>query len=509
MHRTPYKPADFEPFALAAVMRKLDVLEFGRVRDDPARVRPAHPGLERYAEHALAQYLAAAKSLDSEEELLPDPKYWVRQSKTTTDPHGNRTVYELRVWGRCYANRERTVCELRLLRFGSVRPGRRGRSEREPAEVSMAAYIAAHGGRAAEPTRWGDEHNVQGAVTPERVRVVEIGCLDGSVRSLFDGTPDEARAAYQRLAAPRLRATVDAVHRRPGAGCATCRLTATCPNLQRTPGILGITDSSRPRLTLSVTDLRRYANCPAQEHLRRIHLPYDKDIEHDRHVARGHAVHAWLQHLHARTPQRPCTVADAPANRTDWRVDDWHLTGDDAELGARLIARHAAVCPLRHADPGTTAIAEQLLTFHDPQADVVLVAKPDLLYHSGGSVVWRETKSTKYRTPRGGKDILEQYPQAALALVLLAEGVLGGDAHRSRVEVEVLRPSGPDLELVSPHQADRVATARQVIHDLAAPWHRDRTSAPNPGRRCARCEVARWCPATAARPASSPSSELQ
>ncbi|MFE3644259.1 PD-(D/E)XK nuclease family protein [Streptomyces sp. NPDC059169] len=509
VHRTPYKPADFEPFALAAVMRKLDVLEFGRVRDDPARVRPAHPGLERYAEHALAQYLAAARSLDSEEELLPDPKYWVRQSKTTTDPHGNRTVYELRVWGRCYANRERTVCELRLLRFGSVRPGRRGRNERDPAEVSMAAYVAAHGGRAAGPTRWGDEHNVQGAVTPQRVRVVEIGCLDGSVRPLFDGTPDEARAAYQRLAAPRLRGTVDAVHRRPGPGCATCRLTATCPGLQRTPGILGITDSSRPRRTLSVTDLRRYANCPAQEHLRRIHLPYDKDIEHDRHVARGHAVHAWLQHLHARTPQRPCTVADAPANRTDWRVDDWHLTGDDAELGARLIARHAAVCPLRHADPGTTAIAEQLLTFHDPQADVVLVAKPDLLYHSGGSVVWREIKSTKYRTPRGGKDILEQYPQAALALVLLAEGVLGGDARRSRVEVEILRPSGPDLELVSPRQADRVATARQVIHDLAAPWHRDRTSAPNPGRRCARCEVARWCPATAARPASSPSSELQ
>ncbi|MEV5615895.1 PD-(D/E)XK nuclease family protein [Streptomyces bacillaris] len=508
MHRTHYKPADFEPFALATVMRRLDVLEFGRVREDPTRVRPSHPGLERYAEHAVDQYLAAVKSLDPGGELLPDPQYWVRQSRTAADPHGNRTVYELRVWGRCYANRERTVCELRLLRFGSAQPGKRGSGERDPAEIAMAAYVAAYGGRAAEPTRWRDEHSVRDAVTPQRVRVVEIGCLDGSVGPLFDGTPDEAEAAYRRLAAPRLRATVDAVHRRPGSGCVTCRLTAGCPDLPRTPGILGIKDFSRPRRTLSVTDLRRYANCPAQEHLRRIHLPYDKDIEHNHHVARGHAVHAWLQRLHARTPRRPCTVADAPAERTDWRVDDWHLTGDDAELGARLIARHAAVCPLRHADPGTTPIAERLLTFYDPEADVVLTAKPDLLYRSRGSVVWREIKSTKYRRPLGNKDVLEQYPQAALALVLLAEGMLGGDVRHSRVEVEILRPSGPDLELVSPRQADRIATARQVIRDLAAPWHGDRRSNPNPGRHCVRCEVARWCPAADTLPVSSPSSGL-
>ncbi|MEU6816103.1 PD-(D/E)XK nuclease family protein [Streptomyces sp. NPDC046860] len=506
-HRTPYKPADYESFALAAVMRRLDTVEFGHPRDDPARVRPSHPGLERYAEHAAAQYLDAVKSLDPRAELLPDPQYWVKQSRTAARGQGTPTVYEMKVWGRCYASRDRAVCELRLLRFGSVQPGRRGPAERDPAEVAMAAYIAAHGGRAPEPTRWSDAHDVHSAVTPKRVRVVEIGCLDGSVRPpLFDGTPQEAEAAYHKLAAPRLRATVDAVDRRPGPGCATCKLAASCPDLVRTPGILQIADGARPRRTLSVTDLRRYANCPAQEHLRRIHLPYDKDIEHDHHVVRGHAVHAWLQHLHARTPQRPCTPDDTPADRSDWAVGDWHLTGDDAELGARLIARHAAVCPLRHADPDAALVAERLLTFHDTQADVVLVAKPDLLYRSGGSVVWREVKSTKYRTPRGDKDILELYPQAALALVLLADGALGGDVRRSRVEVEILRPTGPDLELVSPRQADRVATARQVLHDLAAPWHADRTSAPNPGTHCARCEVSRWCPAA---PSSSVSSSLQ
>ncbi|MFC4329216.1 PD-(D/E)XK nuclease family protein [Streptomyces andamanensis] len=495
-HRTPYKPDDLETFALAPVMRRLDLLEFGRIRDDPARVRPSHPGLERFAEHAAAQYLAAAESLDPEGRLLPDHKYWVRQTRTPADSGGGRTVYELRAWGRCYADRERTVCELRLLRFGSVRRGGRPRAGRDPAETAMAAYVAAYGGRAAEPARWGDEHEVQDVTAPRRIRVVEIGCLDGSVgEPLFDGTPEEAEAAYRRLAAPRLRATVDAVHRRPGPGCAACRLTASCPDLPRAPGVLGVADVSRPRRTLSVTDLRRYAKCPAQEHLRRLHLPYDEGLEHDRHVTRGHAVHAWLQRLHERTPRRPCTPADAPADPTDWEADGWHLTGADAELGARLIGRHAAVCPLRHADPEAPVIAERLLAFQDPEADVVLVAKPDLVYRSGGAVVWREIKSTRYRAPRGDEDVLERYPQAALALVLLAQGVFGGDVRRSRVEVEVLRPTGSDLELVSPRQADRVATARRVIHGLAAPWHRDAISAPRPGQHCARCEVARWCPA--------------
>ena len=96
-----------------------------------------------------------------------------------------------------------------------------------------------------------------------------------------------------------------------------------------------------------------------------------------------------------------------------------------------------------------------------------MIAEPDLLYCDGGGWVWRETKTTRYIADRSGKDILEAYPQAALALVLLAEGALGGDPARSRVELEILRPTGPDLELISPGDPGRVAKAREVIASLA------------------------------------------
>ena len=125
----------------------------------------------------------------------------------------------------------------------------------------------------------------------------------------------------------------------------------------------------------------------------------------------------------------------------------------------------------------------------------MVLAKDAMLYWDGGGRVYRETKTTAYIAERSGKDVLEVYPQAALALVLLAEGALGGDPARSRVELEILRPTGPDLELISAGDPGRVAKAREVIASLAGPWHSDREFTANPEMmRCAGCEVAQWCP---------------
>jgi hypothetical protein len=329
------------------------------------------------------------------------------------------------------------------------------------------------------------------------VRILEVGCGDSSVAVLFEGTPDEALRLYDEQAKGRLRATVDATERRPGRSCASCRLAPSCPALPKVPGLLGVADVTRPRRTVSATDLRRHDKCPAQEHLRRLGLPRRLDIEYGSpHIRRGKAVHALLEHLHARTPHRPCTVADVPDHR-EWGIGEWHLTGRDAELGAQLMARHVAICPLKYADRDTPPRPEEILAFDDPAADTVVIAQPDLLYLDSGGWVWRETKTTKYTADRSGKDILEAYPQAALALVLLAEGVLGGNPSRVRVELEILRPTGPDLELISPSDPARVAKAREVLASFAAPWHADRTFAANPGKQCADCEVAHWCPSAA------------
>ena len=83
----------------------------------------------------------------------------------------------------------------------------------------------------------------------------------------------------------------------------------------------------------------------------------------------------------------------------------------------------------------------------------------------------------------------------ALGVVLLAEGALGGDKTFSRVELEILRPTGPDVHLIDPGDAAEVTRAREVLHKLAGAWHGDQRHEPRPGPECVTCEVSRWCPA--------------
>lgn len=515
-----FKSQDFEDFPLEPVMRALDLIEDGkagvaealdglsRASSEARRGRGEkrlHPGLVQWAAQAVTHYLEAALPAVQmpgvgQPALVPVRDEWVQQLDLGRLDESGVRMYELCAWGRRYQSPDGLFRELRLPRFGTVEG-----AEREPGEVAMAARVLAFGsparvaekrgtGAYAWSTRRGRPYLVQQGTLPSWVRVVEVGCGDGSARVLFEGDPDKAQREYEE-ARGRLRATVDSAERRPGRSCASCRLAPTCLDLHKVPGLLGIADATRPRRTLSVTDLRRHEKCPAQEHLRRLRLPRRLDIEYgSRAVQRGKAVHKLLEHLHARTPHRRCTLADVPDPR-GWGAGEWHLTGREAELGAQMMARHVAVCPLKYADRDMPLSREPVLAFDDPVSDTVVIAEPDLLYWDGGGRVWRETKTTGYIADRSGKDVLEVYPQAALALVLLAEGALGGDPARSRVELEILRPSGPDLELISAGDPGRVAKAREVIASLAGPWHSDREFTANPGeKRCADCEVAQWCP---------------
>jgi hypothetical protein len=134
------------------------------------------------------------------------------------------------------------------------------------------------------------------------------------------------------------------------------------------------------------------------------------------------------------------------------------------------------------------------LAVHDPQADVLVVAACDLLYEERGGVVLRETK-TASRAPSSGLDLLEKHPQLALGVLLLHSGVLGGDARRSRVELETLRPDGPSLEEFSPRDAATVERARAVLAGYSVPWAADSRyeALPRAGYACTDCEALSWC----------------
>ncbi|HUJ76644.1 MAG TPA: hypothetical protein VL359_17405, partial [bacterium] len=343
-----FKNPDFEDFPLEPVMRALDLIEDGKASVAEALSRAAsgagrgrggkrlHPGLAQWAAQAVTHYLEARlppvqmPGVGQPTVVPVVEDEWVQQLDVgRVDEHGVRMpdehgvrMYELCAWGRRYQSPDGLFRELRLPRFRTVEG-----AEREPGEVAMAARVLARGSRArvaeemgAGPYAWrtrrGRPYLVQEGTLPIWVRVVEVGCGDGSARVLFEGGPDNALREYEEDARGRLRATVDATERRPGRSCASCRLAPACLDLRKVPGLLGIADVTRPRRTLSVTDLRRHDKCPTQEHLRRLRLPRRLDIEYgSRAVQRGKAVHKLLEQLHARTPYRPCTLADVPDPR--------------------------------------------------------------------------------------------------------------------------------------------------------------------------------------------------
>lgn len=136
---------------------------------------------------------------------------------------------------------------------------------------------------------------------------------------------------------------------------------------------------------------------------------------------------------------------------------------------------------------------EPQLTFHDTAAQVIVIAKPDMLYLDEGSWMWREVKTTQKRR-WFHDDLLDEFPQLALGVLVLHEGLLGGNPAGARVELEVLRPDGAEIALIDPNDPERVEKARSVLHRMAEPWRADGIFEARPGQDCQWCPVSRWCP---------------
>ncbi|MFJ6184770.1 PD-(D/E)XK nuclease family protein [Streptomyces sp. NPDC092295] len=435
------------------------------------RTTPLHDGLRTWAEHGITMYEAAFPA-DPSRPLSEVAERWTYRYRPSGPDARTAEEYRFTVWGRCLASADGTYRELRL-------PVHR-LNRRLPPDgfIAAAALVLAEG--APGPL-------------PEHVRIVEFALLDGRTRELFDGSRAEALAFYREHGPDALAGILNGQEYRPGASCAACPYVRVCPALRTAPGVLGIEATGRPRRTWSVTNGRHYRACPARDHMRRLRLPAADSVEREVTAERGRALHAYLADRHGHGSPRPCT-AEVPEQ---WVPDGFVLPDHERALGVRLLRRHAAVCPLRCAKDGTDLRTEPRVVRHDTAADVVVIAEPDLLYRDVDSWVWRETK-TSAADWRSSRPLLELYPQLALAVLLVARGDLGGTPDRARVELEVLRPGGADLEIIDPFAPANRTAAEQVLRTMVAEWHGDDHYTPVPGRCCNRCEVARWCSASLA-----------
>ncbi|MFF5438461.1 PD-(D/E)XK nuclease family protein [Streptomyces achromogenes] len=468
----PRRRERLEHFTLGPFMAACDARNRAATSgSSPGRQRsaPLHDGLRAWSEHGTAMYEAAFPA-DPSCPLTEVAERWTYRYRPSGSDSRDTEEYHFTVWGRCLATSDGTHRELRL-------PVHRlGRTLPPDGFIAAAALVLAEG--------------VPGPL-PEHVRIVEFALLDGRTRQLFAGSRAQALALYREHGPTALADILNGQEYRPGPSCAECPYVRACPALRATPGLLGVEAEGRPRRTWSVTNGRNYRVCPARDHMRRLRLPVADSVERDATAERGRAVHAYLAHRHGHGSPRPCT-AEVP---DQWVPDGFDLPDHERVLGARLLRRHAAVCPLRCVQDGTDVRTEPRVVRHDTAADVVVIADPDLLYRDGNSWVWRETK-TSAAERRSSRPLLELYPQLALAVLLVARGDLGGSPARARVELEVLRPGGADLEIIDPFAPANRTAAEQIVRSMVAVWHGDDQFTPAPGRSCERCEVARWCSAS-------------
>jgi len=483
-------PADADPVVAAASL-------VDAVLSDGAS---AHAGARTWAVHAVTSYLEADEYL---REDFPGLRPVGTRAVMYKSPDGE--VKEVDVWGLWLRDQSTGVAELRMLRqraIGDARP-------RDPAVVAVGAKIAADG----QPYETDGKRyrpflpmvDTDGEV--RRVRVVDVGLADASYDVLFDGTVEEARELYAHVAAPQVATVLSGGGFSPGRDCDGCYVIEGCPAVPRRGGLLGVVGLATHRRYLTHTRLRDYEICPARYWLTAEAGVPQQRFESLGAARRGILVHAALEWLHARDVAVPCAAADLG--------DENDLPPVAIAIGAlaeewrevvRYLRHHVDVCALKLSLDWLRS--EPSIVAFDNEADVVVSARPDLVAGAGDVVMWRETKTAAIAPPDDDLLLLEQYPQAALGLVLVAAGVVaeGSDAltvHDATgdgtevvpgiVELEILTPTSARVVRYSTTDAATLQSARILLASRVDPWLRDTAFNPEPGPQCSWCPVQEWC----------------
>ncbi|GAA1966313.1 PD-(D/E)XK nuclease family protein [Catenulispora subtropica] len=504
--KPPYARRPVQTFAMGPLMAVLDRIEHGQEPDAALaelhhtrgvladRMAPAHPGLLAWTRQAATRFLAAraadqnTAAADGRAQTYPIGHDWVAGRHSERPDARGATTYEQTAWGRRYASPDGTLRELWLPSQGSAK------ASRPAAEIAAAAYVVVCG-RPAEGGGWKPYAPLPASalqpahsVPPDRVRIIEFGCRDGEHHVLADWDRQQCLDAFARDAAPALAAAVERDGTRPGSSCADCKAITGCQALTTARGLLEIAPprDRPPRSTLSASDLRYHHDCPAMYHLVRM-LNLKSGLPENPAIRLGRGVDAVLNRRHAEPAARLCRPgADG------WTPEETDLIGDQAETARGMLEQHADYCPLDGLDPGTQPLPQQQVTCFDPDINTVFINTPDLLYPRGNGWVWRETKAS----PGGvyeGKPLLENYPQLALAVLMINAGALGGDPRHSLIELEVLGPDDTTFLEISPARPEVAAQARAALRDHAQALLADREFPAHPGRACTGCEALPWC----------------
>lgn len=420
-----------------------------------------HPGDRNYIARAVENYLDCHEV--SESELGP---LTLRVCDPITVPDPGVPSNRLTVWAPLYDN-ESGVREVRKLRYGKARPLTK--------DVENWAITAAH---------VAGLHRPRGHL--QRIRVVEVGLGDGSMETLFDGSPSKAELLYAAKVFPVASKIVASSKPTPGNSCGRCKIAGCCPSLEKLDGFLGQRNKGSATRSVSARDLEVYEKCPAQWYLTSNNLPSDSATLPA--SERGRIIHEWLARAH---------MDDHKCDPSDLDVIDTHFPSDLEEgdyLEARAyVTQHAAMCPL---GDGARVIGSEVSVYgYDGQADAVIVSKPDLLYvDSDDTFVIRETKTTTLNLPTDEQEAFDTFFAVPWLLNLIGSGYRGPyRSDNARLELEVLTSDDSRLFSWNLDDARLLRMAKAEVRLRAKKWHRDTTWDSTPGQHCRWCPVRGWC----------------
>ncbi len=442
------------------------------------------------AREALQGYLIAVARLRDTGEL---PAETVVREFFAVDEVDVRVEWS--AWGLLHVSRDGADREFHVLTWEQA-----GARRRDPAYLAVYARVAADALMKQEGSLWRERWPAATSQPgpAQRVRVREIGVLDASDALLLDITADEARAHFPELVSERVQVVGGGAFN-PGSRCATCSVRYECPGIARLPGVLGVAGPALWTRALSPGDLTTARTCTWQVHLEReLSLPRARR-ETTEAMVRGTHLHTWLEHAHARLVA--CTPDDLPLPSESLGEVAELLGWDEATYAALrpYLLQHIAACPL-HRDDVVAAYPEQSLTAWDTDVDVVMSTRTDLVVETADGFLVRETKSvgSHHEMPLTAAEVFERYPQVAVTLCLLADGLdpvtgaVSHDVRPARVEVEILRPDGYEVRGFDTADAEAVLIARATIAE-AVDTILYLPAEPHVGRHCSWCPVSRWC----------------
>ena len=398
-------------------------------------------------------------------------------------------------WGILHVSTDSLIREYHLLTYYGA-----GQRERSLASLGVYARIAADPVAVVPGGSWRSPFTAAPAQPRpgETVIIREIGVLDSTDSVLFTGTTEQARELFATEVPPALSVLAGDFYR-PTGGCAGCTVRSACTGVTRIPGLLGVIGATTWPRTFSCSDLTHARACTYRIYLQRtLGLPAAPSLTTPA-MTRGTNVHRWLEFAHGQ--RRRCIAAELPEDQVDPVGEQLGWTLDEYRALRPYLLAHAMVCPILEDGDNTTE-PEITMTGWDTDVDITMSTRADLVYETDGWVVVRETKTTARLFDTGSQlQMLRQYPQVALSLCMLADGLhplqpqrLPRTPLQARVELEILTLEGSQVLSFDATDPDVVLLARTCLAEAIDPLL---YTAPTPqvGDGCSICPVSAWCDA--------------